>query len=483
MDNVIEQAQRARRARADLARTDPNVFIEYVMKNDTTGQFIVQAPVHKVWQNLITQHDRLILWSHVEAGKTTQLIGRMLFEIQRNPDSRIVICTNTAEQGYKTLAACERYIERDPEFHEVAPHVRPGDVWARAQFTVLRDMMGRDPTMLAIGVHGNILGARIDFLVLDDVLDHENTRTAAGRHDIWEWYHSTLVGRLTANAKVTVIGNAWHPEDMLHRLAKTGIWEAYRFPVIDDKGRILWPEAWPQSRIDKKRAELINPAEFARQMLCKARDDSEARFREEWIDLCLGRGIDVDFMYDLTGMFPSGKLEPGYRTYTGVDLAVQRHSAADKTVLFTGIVHPNGDRQPLWIESGRWTGQEIIERIIDHRKRYGSIAVVENNAAQDFIVQFASKSVPIQPFTTGKQKAHPEFGIEGIATELAQGKWIIPNKGGKKHPEVVQWIQEMLYYDPGAHTGDRLMASWFFREGMEKVKRKIQTANHRLTVR
>ncbi len=32
------------------------------------------------------------------------------------------------------------------------------------------------------------------------------------------------------------------------------------------------------------------------------------------------------------------------------------------------------------------------------------------------------------------------------------------------HPEVDAWVNEMLYYDPRSHTGDRLMASWFARE-------------------
>lgn len=482
-ETLIEQARRARQARAAIARTDPNAFCEFVLKADQTGLPVKQAKIHRTWHKLIDRHPRLIIWSHVEAGKTTQLTGRLLFEIQKDPNIRAVICGNTAEQGYKTLLAAERYIERDPDLQLVNPQLKPGDPWARSQFTVQRTMMGRDPTLQAIGVHGNILGARIDFLVLDDILDYENTRTAAARDDLWNWYHSTLVGRLTANARVVIIGNAWHPEDMLHRLARSGAWEAYKFPVISESGELLWPEQWPKDRIEKKKAELINPSEFARQMMCKARDDSEARFREEWINLCLTRGIDVDVVYDLKQIFPSGKLPPGYRTYTGVDLAVQRHAAADRTVLFTGLVHPNGDRQPLWVESGRWTGQEIIERIKQHRTRYSSVAVVENNAAQDFIVQFAAKSVPIQPFTTGKQKAHPEFGIEGIAAEMAQGKWIIPNKGGKKHSEIGAWIQEMLYYDPTAHTGDRLMASWFFREGSMTVKRKIETGRHRLMAR
>ncbi len=155
---------------------------------------------------------------------------------------------------------------------------------------------------------------------------------------------------------------------------------------------------------------------------------------------------------------------------TGVDLAVQKHDAADLTVLFTILAKPGGIRRVLNITAGRWTGPEIIGQVRDIYERFGGIVIVENNAGQDYIRQFLveNTAVPVIPFTTGRNKAHPEFGIESMAAELANGKWEIPNKGGVTHPEVAEWIQELLYYDPREHTGDRLMASWFAREGARR---------------
>ncbi len=76
-----------------------------------------------------------------------------------------------------------------------------------------------------------------------------------------------------------------------------------------------------------------------------------------------------------------------------------------------------------------------------------------------------SRSISAKAFTTGKNKAHPEFGVESLATELANNKWLIPNKGGVLHKELADWVAELLFYDPREHTGDRVMASWFAREG------------------
>ncbi len=86
--------------------------------------------------------------------------------------------------------------------------------------------------------------------------------------------------------------------------------------------------------------------------------------------------------------------------------------------------------------------------------------------SQDFILQFlrSSSAIPVKPFTTGRNKVHPEFGVESIAAEMAAGKWVIPNRDGRMHSEVEALVNEMLYYDPKSHTGDRLMALWFARE-------------------
>jgi hypothetical protein len=139
-------------------------------------------------------------------------------------------------------------------------------------------------------------------------------------------------------------------------------------------------------------------------------------------------------------------------------------------------VDPYGTRSILNVESGKWTGPEIVQRIRDTHMRYQSIMVVENNASQDFIRQFAlaQSAIPIIPFTTGRNKAHPEFGIESLAVEMGSGKWKIPNHGGRCHREVQGLVDEMLFYEPTAHTGDRLMSLWFAREGIRLGARAIE---------
>jgi hypothetical protein len=226
-----------------------------------------------------------------------------------------------------------------------------------------------------------------------------------------------------------------------------------------------WPEQWNAERIAKQRVKLVTTESFERQMMAKARDDRSSRFKEDWIKRCKlngeGRSLSSSLEY----------VPEGYRIYTGVDLGVKKKrrsgKASDLTVLFTVAINPRGRREMLWIESGRWSSPEIVRRIVLTQRAFKSIVVVEDNAAQDYILQWVTEkdTFPIMGHCTGKNKTDPHFGVESMALEMAQGMWIIPSRNGLVDPEVNEWIKEMLYYDPAKHVGDRLMASWFCREG------------------
>jgi hypothetical protein len=98
--------------------------------------------------------------------------------------------------------------------------------------------------------------------------------------------------------------------------------------------------------------------------------------------------------------------------------------------------------------------------------------MVENNAAQDYMRQWLQSytAVPVRGYTTGRTKAHPTLGVESLAVEMENGKWIIPSdQHGRSHPEIEAWCNECLFYSPSAHTGDRLMAAFFAREAARQV--------------
>lgn len=471
-----EEARRALaaldRMHCKLARDDANAFCSYVLR-DEAGRPVVQSTLHERWHRLLDSNRRALVWAHVEAGKTTQLsIGRVLWELGRNPGLRFAIVMNTAGQAERTMRTIVKYAEESAELRRVFPgFIRDPDAPGGMHCLYLkRKGRARDPSITITGLHGNVLGARFDRLILDDFVDYESSRSPAQREDTWHWYMSTLETRLTRDARVWCVGTAWHRDDFMHRFAKSPGVASRRYPVLDDMGRATWPEQWPEKRIAEKRA-ILGPVEFSRQLLCVARTDEDSRFRQSWIDACVARGEGRSLLRQLN------EVPPGFRVYTGVDLATKKKGRkSDLSVLFTIAVHPNEDRQVLEVTSGRWGADEIVKRIIDTHRRFRSVVIVEDNATQQHIIDItrAVSAVPVQGYTTtGKVHRSPEFGIESMAVEFSNEKWIIPSDGGRVAPEIAAWIQELLYYAPPAHAGDRLMASWFAREAAGKIKTKV----------
>ena len=464
-EGLREEVIAKRPARVRLAREDPNTFIELVIRHEKTGTPVIQAPVHEAWHDLANRYDRLLVWAYVGAGKSMQLsIGRVLWELGRNPSLRIVILSNTLRgQSTKLVRTLKRYIEESEDLHEVFPELVPDEPWTDDYFTIKRPYIAKDPSVQATGIHGNIMGARIDFLVIDDILDVENTRTEHAMEDCWIWYQGTIPGRMTRGSRAICVGNAWHEKDMLHRLAKQG-WEAFTYPVVDERGLPRWPEEWPVEMIAQKRKEL-GPIESARQLDCVARNEQTSRFKMAWINKALARGNGVPMAQRLRSV------PVGCRVITGVDLAVSKKDSADETVLVTVLEFENHDRRLLDVKAGRWSGPEIVREIKEIHLRFHSIFWVETNAAQEYLVQFLGETdaIPVRSFITGKNKMDTAFGVESLATEFDNGKWIIPNEDGVCDPEVEKLIGEMLWYDPTKHTGDRLMALWICREGIRDI--------------
>lgn len=469
---------RLRLLQIEAAQRDPASFCEFVLRDEKTGAPIDLALMHIEWHRLLSNEPRLVIWGHPESGKSQQIaVGRVLWELGKNPNLRIVVISATESLAKKLITTVRQYIERSEELHLVFPNLRAmpkraGTPWSVTALTVERTVISKDPSLQAVGIGSNILGSRIDVLVLEDILTYKNTRSVPQLEETYRWVTGTPFGRLTDHARVWAVTNAWNPDDAMEKLVSERGFKGARFPVSSADGVSAWPKRFPPARLALIRKDL-GAVEYARQMLCIARDESEARFKREWIEVGLDRGRGY-VLIDRVDELPDG-----FAIFHGVDLAVSRKDSADLTVFFTILLHPGGDRQVLSVIAGRWSGPDIVRRINDLSSRFGGLFVVENVAAQDYILQFAGEltRAQLKAFTTGHNKADPAFGVESLATELEAGWWIVPSpedKGDPLPPEIEAWVGEMVGYDPrpNRHTGDRIMAAWFAREGARAFERR-----------
>jgi hypothetical protein len=141
-------AARLREVRLELAaraREDPVVFLAYVMRDEKTGAHLALSPDQIEWQDVISEHERVVIWAHPEAGKTSAIaVGRVLWELGRNPSAAAAIVSSSESQSTKILGLIAKYIESSAELHEVFPDLVPADPWTTTHITVKRPHMGKD---------------------------------------------------------------------------------------------------------------------------------------------------------------------------------------------------------------------------------------------------------------------------------------------------------------------------------------------------
>lgn len=442
------------------ARVDSSIF--------TDGFFgYTSAPFQKGWHREWNKPEaRVVQWAAIEHGKTQQATGYVLHRIGSDPvNARVLWMGAASEAAQKSTNIIKAAIEKPTPFlRAVFPGLRPGiRKWTQSAFSVSEARVTeKDYSVQTAGIGKAILGGRYTDIVVDDVLNFDTTYTAAQRAKTVRWFFSTVPGRLLDGGRIILLGNAWYSDDLMHEAAERG-YTVIRQPAYqaNEEGAIvpesiLWPEQWTLERLQKKREEL-GTIEDDRQLRCVAYNPGQGRFRMEWFEAAMEAGRGITFVDKYSGPWP---------TFMGVDVGVSQKEGRDLWGFWCMAVDPKtGRRLPLNLLEERMEGPAALRVLKAWYKAYGPTIMVENNAAQDFIRQFAgADGIPTRAFTTGKNKADPAFGVPSLGVELEQGLWILPCGDEASQKMAIKWRSQCLAYAPGQHTGDLLMSSWFARE-------------------
>jgi hypothetical protein len=383
--DLIDQARQVRRALIRVARDDFDVFVELINRDESTGEPLQQAWFHKAWTKLRAEHDRLVLLSFPEAGKTQQTAALVLWHLGRNPRERIAVISRTQGQAIDVVTLIRTKIEQPGVLHEIFPELRrsttSGARWTQTQLDVERPAGIKEPSVQAFGLAaGAITGKRVDRFILDDVLDLRTTRTKAARAAVSTSFWREIYNRRSKHATFVVIGNPWHPDDWYHELERAG-WATYRFPVrvtpalkqqwgalAPELGKSSWPGRWTEEYIDKLEREMP-PKEFRRSYLVHVDIDVGSPFKVDDIDKALERGRalgshdNVDAlelawnMHRLACLGASPEVRERITEIQGVALAVEALTGESIGRGLTGQARAEAE----WSNAAQWTSERLVE--------------------------------------------------------------------------------------------------------------------------
>jgi hypothetical protein len=499
--------------RAQQARESPRAFFEYVMREETSQACITLAAHQRVMMDFVWRHPRCVVMMPPEHSKTFCTAAIALHIVGEDPTMRGMIISGTQAQAEKPLKLIKDYIESSPAMRLVYPRLqrsqRASAPWTQTQIEIDRPLAIRDATFVAVGQGSNVIdGSRLDFIMVDDLLNEENTATKEQRDKVFSWFQKTVATRLVKGrrSRLIVTNTARHPEDVAHRLRDKLGWPTLRMSVSGnvylEGNPKLWAPGWgltdhiakelrpaqetskynPASRLtahdpdpqnlqtlwpDKMNRAVVEdikhhqmlPLEFAQLYEQDCRDDATSPCKLEYINACKQRAIELDVVRFLDSWASTGEDS----AVTGVDLSTGE--SGDYSAIFTFYVRPSDKvRVVLDIRYGMWGAPEIIDQIIDVHRRFNSVVRVEDNGTQKHIRQMVTARAPgahiVGHNTDATKKKDPNFGLMRMFVEFRNGMWAFPTNRHGQCPEPMQkFIDDALFYRPSAHTPDTLMAA------------------------
>lgn len=434
-----------------------------------------------------------------EHGKSATLsINYVTFRVATDPNVRIMLVSKTQERAKEFLYAVKtrlthpRYEALQAAFGPPGGWRADASVWSadRVYLGSERDSGEKDPTVQAIGIGGQVYGARSDLIIIDDGI------VLANAHDFEKqlrWLQQEVVTRLGPVGRLLLVGTRVDSMD-LYRAARdpdrypdgTSPWTYLTQPAVLDYGAepaewvTLWPRAqvpwsgierpgldglyprWDGTHLSRRRGKL-NPRTWALAYM-QADVEEDAVFDPIKVRACvngtrqpglLREGMPQSRPGAMTGLYVIGSMDPAMVGDTGVIVyGVDRHTKK-RYVLDVGL---KTSATPAWI-------RQIIK---DWTTKYGIVEWrIEKNAFQQFLTQdpdlnewLASLGVRLSEHHTGKNKWEPNFGVASMSVLFDMQLIELPSS--HLHEPTKQFIEQLITWSPETKAKtDLVMACWF----------------------
>lgn len=480
---------------AELCAANPNNFAEHCFG-------VEQQPLHERWHDAMRRHRRNLFWCPPEHGKTWQLgFVRMIWELGRDVQRSFAHFSGTADIPDANLEQVAKHIHKNDKVHQVFPHLRVANFKRTKGGTLAlwverpNEHTDRDPSIRAAGILGQIMGWRLDGILMDDVLDFDNTYTRGQRQKLKDRLENEILTRENAEAWMAYIGHPWFRDDAGHWLAAKSGWQSYRYDAecdIDGKPGPpgLWPRAfrdettgrlsgWPWERLMERKANT-DAITWERVWRCRTPSTQQEQFPLGLLLRARERGRG----WEMPRPAPEGTVP-----VSGIDPSTG--DGRDLSTIVTVCVQA-GQLQVLDVRGGLWDDGRLYREMRTVLRAFPRHAgfLFEDIAFQRLYVRTLKRREVMRSygwtdddmdrcrvvgFTTSKKKHDTATGIRSMAVDFQQDRVTFPEgQGPEQRHSVQQLIDGLNDYDPDlpeVHTSDWVMGFWLAYEMQRRLGR------------
>ena len=452
------------------------------------------------------------------AKTMTITINYVTYRVVKNPNINVIVISKTQEQAKKFLYAIKqrlthpRYADLQAAFGPTDGYKATADMWSANKVYLgadVRESDAKDPTIEAIGMGGQVYGARADLIVLDDVVTLSNAGEWAKQQ---EWIRQEVASRLPpGGGQLLVVGTRVSAVDLYKELRNPqhytdGIvpWSYLSMPAVleyadDPKDwKTLWGKSEQPLTEDDTPDENGNFDRWTGPRLTAVRNEAGP---SKWSLVYQNLDIAENAIFDpmcvrgaVNGMRKSGALVAGaaghpdtpqnFYRIIGIDPAMSGDTAAVAYAVdrrthkrYVMDVYVMSSPTPAAIRT-------LIREWTDAYKPH--TVIVESNAFQLFLTQdeeirnfLSTRGISYRPHYTGNNKQDPEFGVASLAPLFGTitkrdgnnnnlkhaGDNIIELPDSSRNEHVKKLIEQLVVWQPGVQGKklkmDAVMALWF----------------------
>lgn len=474
-------------------------------------------PFHKDIWALLEGRDRLVNIQVFRDGAKTTLLRMYTAKRIAYGLSRTILYLGKSEgHAIRSIKWLLRAVEYNTQFARTF-NLRKGKKWQDTEAQIIQRLPGPDGKpidttiwIMGMGITGSVRGInqddwRPDLIVVDDVIDEENSATPDGRRKLKDLLYGAVEGSLapaseSPDAKMVMLQTPLNKEDASTLALKDQEWKSAVFGCWTDETMdsplnqqvSRWEERWPSETFRQKKRDAIARNElsvFLRERECRITSPETSSFKAGWlkfyelepehctvviaidpvpppseVEIAKGlRGKDYEAFavigrhrgdfYLLAYELNRGH-DPSWTTATFFSLALKWKP---RKVIVEAVAY---QRTLAWILRKAMTEQRryfVIEEYVDKRKKYDRIVdSLNGTASMGHLFVKKEHSEFIEQFTAYPDVAHDDL-LEAVAVAVADLSGRAMGDGDDKDDEAeyARLIQDEksiphLVYDRGA---------------------------------